>query len=308
MGLCPTMEPSTPFVQRPSFACRINQLPARKNWPWLPPYFVNSASRSIGNSDLSVVTGTALSNLLVAVGREELHNVCLVITDLTRGYDAGSGQIISALENLEGETGRSAMNLEPVRMNTDEFYQILRKRIFEKLPDEPEIEEVAQGYAKALREAKQMDVTNVSPEQFAAGVAESYPFHPAIRDLYARFRENQGFQQTRGLIRLMRIAVSRIWDSDRDPYLIAAHDVDLGDRETLTEINQVNPTLENAIAHDIASNGDAVAEVIDANLGGGEDAQDVMRLLLVASLASVPGAVRGLAIPEIVAGPIFPGR
>ena len=34
MGLCPTMEPSTPFVQRPSFACHINQLPARKNWPW----------------------------------------------------------------------------------------------------------------------------------------------------------------------------------------------------------------------------------------------------------------------------------
>ena len=34
MGLCPTMEPSTPFVQRPSFARRINQLPARKNWPW----------------------------------------------------------------------------------------------------------------------------------------------------------------------------------------------------------------------------------------------------------------------------------
>ena len=29
----PTMAPSTPFVQRPSSACRINQLPARKNWP-----------------------------------------------------------------------------------------------------------------------------------------------------------------------------------------------------------------------------------------------------------------------------------
>ena len=33
MGLCPTMAPSAPFVQRPSSACRINQLPARKNWP-----------------------------------------------------------------------------------------------------------------------------------------------------------------------------------------------------------------------------------------------------------------------------------
>ena len=72
----------------------------------------------------------------------------------------------------------------------------------------------------------------------------------------------------------MRIVVARIWESGRDPHLIAAHDIDLADRETLTEINQINPTLENAIAHDIASaGGGAVAEVLDANLGGGEDAQ-----------------------------------
>ena len=193
-------------------------------------------------------------------------------------------------------------------MNTDEFYHILRKRLFETLPSEAEVAEVAQGYAKAVRDAKQMDVTNASPEQFAADVAQSYPFHPALRDLYARFRENQGFQQTRGLIRLMRIVVSRIWSSERDPYLIAAHDLDLANRETLTEINQINSTLENAIAKDIASNGKAVAETVDANLGGGEDAQDVMRLLLIASLANVPNAVKGLTVPEIVANLCAPGR
>ena len=278
----------------------------------LPPYFVNAASKSIGNSDLSAVTTTALSNLLVAVGREELRNVCLVISDLKASYGAGAAQIVAALDDLEAETGRAAMNLEPVRMNTDEFYRILRKRIFETLPDEAEIEEVANAYAKAVREARQMDVTNASPEQFAAQVAESYPFHPAIRDLYGRFRENQGFQQTRGLIRLMRIVVSRIWGTDHDPWLIAAHDIDLESRETLTEINQINPTLENAIAHDVASGGNAVAETIDANLGGGadapQDAQDVMRLLLVASLANVPNAVKGLAVPEIVANLCAPGR
>ena len=274
----------------------------------LPPYFVNATSKSIGNSDLSVVTATALANLLVAVGRDELSNVCLVMSDLTASYATGSEQIAGALRELEKETGRTAMNLEPVRMNTDEFYQILRRRLFEVLPDDADIQEVAQGYAKAVREAKQMDVTNASPEQFARRVAESYPFHPAIRDLYARFRENQGFQQTRGLIRLMRIVVSRIWDSARDPYLIAAHDLDLADRETLTEINQVNPTLENAIAHDVAAGGSAVAEVIDSNIGGGTDARDTMHLLLVASLANVPGAVKGLAVPEIVANLCTPGR
>ncbi|MDE0192036.1 MAG: DUF499 domain-containing protein [Gammaproteobacteria bacterium] len=274
----------------------------------LQPYFVNAASKSIGNSDLATVTTTALSNLLVAVGRDELSNVCLVISDLRASYDTGGAQVNATLADLEGETGRSAMSLEPVRMNTDEFYHILRKRIFETLPDEAEIEAVAQGYAQAVRDARQMDVTNASPEQFASQIAESYPFHPAIRDLYGRFRENQGFQQTRGLIRLMRIVVSRIWESDNDPPLVASHDIDLGSRETLTEINQINATLENAIAKDIASGGGAVAETIDANLGGGEDAQDVMRLLLVASLANVPNAVKGLTIPEIVANLCAPGR
>ena len=48
--------------------------------------------------------------------------------------------------------------------------------------------------------------------------------------------------------------------------------------------------------------------MIDANLGGGTDAQDTMRLLLVASLANVPGAVKGLAVPEIVANLCAPDR
>ena len=274
----------------------------------LPPYLVNAAAKSVGNSDLATVTTTALANLLVALGREELGNVCVVITDLDANYEAGSAQINAVLKDLDGEIERAAMNLEPVRMNTDEFYHILRKRLFEKLPAEAEVADVAQGYAQAIRDAKQMDVTNASPEQFAADVAQSYPFHPALRDLYARFRANQGFQQTRGLIRLMRIVVSRIWGSERDPHLIAAHDLDLAHRETLTEINQINSTLENAVAHDIASDGKAVAETIDANLATGDDAQDVMRLLLIASLANVPNAVKGLTVPEIVANLCAPGR
>ena len=106
-----------------------------------------------------------------------------VLSDLTASYAAGSRQIVGALRDLERETGRTAMNLEPVRMNTDEFYQILRKWIFETLPAGDEIEEVAQGYAQAVRDAKQMDVTNASPESFAARIVDSYPFHRRARSL-----------------------------------------------------------------------------------------------------------------------------
>jgi len=100
-----------------------------------------------------------------------------------------------------------------------------------------------------------------------------------------------------------------MWETGTDRYLIAAHDVDLTDQDTRSEINRVNPALDNAIAHDVAQEGGgAEAQQIDAQLGSGEDAQDVMRLLLIASLAAVPNAVRGLTIPEIVSYLCAPGR
>ena len=101
---------------------------------------------------------------------------------------------------------------------------------------------------QAVRDAKQMDITKASPERFAEQLKESYPFHFAIRDLYARFRENAGFQQTRGLIRLMRVMVARLFDDEAGKaditYLIHPYDLDLNDSETLAEITQINPTLE----------------------------------------------------------------
>ncbi|MCB0192590.1 MAG: DUF499 domain-containing protein [Anaerolineae bacterium] len=275
----------------------------------LPAYFVDASSVTVGNSDLAQVTATALSNLLVAIGREAGNNVCLVLTDLTGSYEKGSQQISTVLSNLDKETHRSAMTLEPVRLNSDELYHILRRRIFQELPTEHDISQIAQGYAHAIRNAKQMDITSESPEQFAARIMVSYPFHPAIRDLYARFRENPGFQQTRGLIRLMRIIVSRLWRSDiaNKRFLIAAHDLDFNDTETSTEISQINNKLDNAIAHDIADNGGAVAERLDSTLGS-TDTQDACRLVLISSLANVPNAVVGLSIPELIAYLAEPGR
>lgn len=275
----------------------------------LPPYFENARSKAIGNSDLAQVTATALSNLLVAIGRPACSRVCLVLTDLEAAYQRGSAHLGDVLSNLERETHRAAMTLEPVRLNSDELYHILRKRIFETLPAESEISSVAQEYAKAVRAAKQMAITSESPEEFATRISVSYPFHPGIRDLYARFRENPGFQQARGLIRLMRIVTARLWTTGEadNSYMISAHDLDLNDQETRAEISQINSNLDNAIAHDIASDGSAVAEIMNSNLNT-NDATDACKLLLMSSLANVPNAVVGLSIPELVAYLCEPGR
>jgi hypothetical protein len=275
----------------------------------LPPYLDNAKSIAVGNSDLSHVTATALTNLFEAIVEKELSNVCIVLTDLVGTYAEASAQITELLKQLQSEAQRHSMNLTPVQINTDEFYHILRKRLFKVLPPEQEIAEVAQSYAKAIREARQMDITAQSPEKFAQLVQNSYPFHPAIKDLYARFRENPGFQQTRALIRLMRIITSRLWQTGEaeKKYLIGVHDIDLNDAETLSELRQINPTLDNAISHDIASQGTAVAEIMDQNLGA-DDTRVACKLIFMASLANVPNAVLGLTIPEVVGYLCSPGR
>jgi len=275
----------------------------------LAAYLEDAKSKPIGDSNLARVTTTALSNLLVAIGKDKLANVCVVISDLKATYLGGGEQINQALADLQAEVGRSAMTLEPVALNTDEIYHILRTRLFKELPGNDDVREVAQEYADAVHDAKQMDITSASPEKFATQLAESYPFHFAIRDLYARFRENPGFQQTRGLIRLMRVIVSRLYESGKADQLslIHGHDIDLNDRETQAEILQINPTLDNAISHDIASNGQAIAEIMDSHLKG-SDAEDACKLILIASLANVPNALLGLSLSEIVSFLCTPGR
>lgn len=140
----------------------------------LPAYLQNARSITIGNSDLAEVTAIALANLLVAVNRE-CHRVCVVLTDLRGAYQQGTEMISEVLKDFEQEANRSATPIEPVHLNTDEFYHILRTRLFEQLPTEQEVADIAQGYKQALEDARQMEITSESPAQAAAKITSSYP-------------------------------------------------------------------------------------------------------------------------------------
>ncbi|OPY16698.1 MAG: hypothetical protein A4E23_01684 [Methanomethylovorans sp. PtaU1.Bin073] len=299
-------------LQAPGKSAWINLLKGQKLlilFDELPPYFENAKSKTVGNTDLSVVTKTALSNLMVAVGTDELSQVTIVLSDLKATYEGGSQQINQALHDFENEVGRSSINIEPVGLNTDEVYQILKKRIFSELPDNDTILSIAQSYGEVIKEAAQMDMTHVSPDKIVQQVRDSYPFHPAIKDLYARFRENPGFQQTRGLIRFMRVLVSHLYESDgaKNAVLIHPHMIDLNHPEMSAEINLINPTLGNAISHDIASDGNSVAEMEDLKRSS-SDAQDICKLILMASLANVENSVLGLTTSEIITDIAAPKR
>ena len=109
----------------------------------------------------------AIANLLVAVTSADLPRALVIITDLQNTYQRGSEIVSEAMRNLAAETDRPAVDIAPVRLNTDEIYQILRKRIFASCPqpESEEVEEVAEAYVEALRRAKAMDVVVGTPER-----------------------------------------------------------------------------------------------------------------------------------------------
>lgn len=278
----------------------------------LPTYLEYAVAVPVGHADLGVVTTTALANLFVAVA--EMDNVCLILSDLAGtnfsiGHDILGAAFSRAVRGITSESKRIAIPITPVNPNGDELYHILRKRLFEHVAPEAEIQKVAGAYREALREASRMNLTTTSPEALYARVVDAYPFHPDLRELVGKFKENEGFQQTRGVIRLMQMVVSDLWKSQKaaDIDLIHPYDLDLNVDEIASEVRTINPSLSEAIAHDIAHGGDAEVEQIDL-ANGNCDASEAAKLILVASLSTTPGAIHGLREYQLVDCLQRPGR
>lgn len=278
----------------------------------LPPYLEYAVAVPVGNADLGVVTTTALANLFVAVA--EMNNVCLVLSDLAgTNFSIGQANLQAAfdraVQGITSESRRIAVPITPVNPNGDELYHILRKRLFENVAPQADIERVAAAYRDALREAGRMNLTTTTPESLYTRVIDAYPFHPDLRELVGKFKENEGFQQTRGVIRLMQMVVADLWKTEKAAAkdLINPYDIDLNVDEIASEIRTINPSLSEAIAHDIAHAGDSEVEQIDL-ANGNADASEAARLILIASLSTTPGAIHGLREYQLVDCLQRPGR
>jgi len=278
----------------------------------LPPYLEYAVTVPVGNADLSVVTTAALANLFVAVA--DMDNVCLILSDLAgTSFETGQTSLQAAfdraVQGITAESKRIAVPITPVNPNGDELYHILRKRLFETVATDADIEQTAGAYRDSLREAEKMGLTSTSPDSFYTRVIDAYPFHPDLRELVGKFKENDGFQQTRGVIRLMQMVVSNLWNTKKSETidLIHPYDLDLNTDEIASEVRTINPSLSEAIAHDIAHDGDAEVEQIDI-ANGNSDASDAARLILVASLSTTPGAIQGLREHQLIDCLQRPGR
>ena len=191
------------------------------------------------------------------------------------------------------------MDVVPVRLDSSELYGILRSKLFEKLPGEAERRAVGQEYAAALRTAVQQGAVPGSYERWAQEVAASYPFHPGLHELFARFRENKDFQQTRETLRLAQRMVAGAWPgtpalADSEHAAASAHGRSRGrghglDLRAHQPVAQQRPRARHRDSRRLRRRAEDLAPDL-----GDPTAADAAKLIFLSSLAVGPNALQGL--------------
>ncbi len=272
----------------------------------MPPYFHYYSTQVLGKGTVADVVTRAFSNMLTAAQKKS--NVCIVVSDLEAAYDIGGKLIQKALNDATQELGRAEVSITPVNLESNEIYEILRRRLFASMPDKAEITEVAEAYAKSLGEAARAKTVERSAEALAEEIEATYPFHPRFKNLVALFKENEKFKQTRGIMELVSRLLKSVWEREsNDVFLMGAQHFDLSIPEVREKLSDISE-MRDVIARDLwESNQGAHAQVLDLN-SGKDSASQAGALLLTASLSTGVNAIKGLSESELLECLIDPLR
>lgn len=270
----------------------------------MPPYFDYYVTKEMGGGTIADVMKFGFATLLTAAAKKA--NVCVIVSDLSASYEGGGRIINKALDDVRQELGRQERTITPVDLAGNEIYEILRKNLFKQLPARAVIDDIAEAYGKALTEATKSRTVGRSAEAIAEEIAQTYPFHPRLKNLIALFKENEKFRQTRGLMELVSRLLRSVWERhENDVFLIGPQHFDFSIADVRDAFERIG-SLRDVMARDLwDENQSAHAQVIDLNAGN-DCATQVGSLILTASLSTAVNAVKGLPRAEILECVITP--
>ncbi len=147
-------------------------------------------------------------------------NVVLVVTLLESEQQAGGPSGTDALASLENILGRIETVWEPLRV--DEAFEVVRRRLFDSDIDEMERDRTCQAFATMYQRARPEYPQQMGEGRYLDRLKACYPVHPEIFDrLYEDWSAISDFQRTRGVLRMMATAVSRLYrQNDASPLIM----------------------------------------------------------------------------------------
>jgi predicted AAA+ superfamily ATPase len=227
--------------------------------------------------------------------------------------EAGSQRGVMALKALEKRFGRVQALWRPVA--TEEAFEIVRRRLFEPIKDEKSRDAVCRAFADMYVSEGASMPGETQEGRYYDRLRQAYPIHPEFFDrLYEDWTTIDGFQRTRGVLKLMAKVISRLWKANNTDLMILPGSLPLSDNDVRNEMTYLlsagwEPVIERDVDGDRAETTEL--EGREPRFGQVNAARRVARTLFLgsapSSVAAKPGA-RGLDRARVLLGCVQPGQ
>ena len=226
---------------------------------------------------------------------------------------AGGPRGLAVLQALEAVFNRVQALWKTV--SPEEAFEIVRRRLFEPIRDAKVRDQVCRAFADAYIAEGSKVPQETQEARYYDRMVQSYPIHPEVfAQLYEEWTTIQGFQRTRGVLKLMAKVIHRLWqDNDKD-LMILPGSLPLYDGSARNElINHLGPGWDPVMDRDVDGDGaeTKVLETKEPRFGTVQAARRVARTVFLSSApASVntrPGT-RGILRRRVLLGCLQPGQ
>ena len=271
----------------------------------LADYCSKASGYTVGGATLFTQTNSFIQTLTEVVSSTPgTVLICTLPASATEVANSEIGQeILTALENRVVRVGAS---VKPV--DDEEIYEVVRRRLFDKLENESAPAIVAQKYKDMYhnrRDALPLEADRVA---YAETIKKTYPFHPELINMFRlTWGSDSRFQRTRGVLRLLASIVKDLWTRRSSltgtQALIHTSDVQLANLQSLqSQITALMGAQWDSVMHaDVigsASNAYKLDEQYsDDEIGKYHLGTSVMTTLLMASVGSAQS--KGLTVKRL---------
>ena len=227
--------------------------------------------------------------------------------------EAGSQRGVVALRALEKTFGRVQALWKPVA--SEEAFEIVRRRLFAPVREPVVREQVCRAFADAYIAEGARLPSETQEFRYFDRLLRAYPIHPEVFDrLYEDWTTIEGFQRTRGVLKLMAKVIYRLWKDHNTDLMILPGSLPLYDGGTRNELNYYlvagwDAVIERDIDGDRAETTELESK--EPRFGAVNAARRVARTIYLgsapASVATTAG-IRGLDRARILLGCLQPGQ
>lgn len=242
---------------------------------------------------------------------KSVPNAILLASLPDSDLEAGGATGQRALNTIEKFFARVESVWKPVA--TEEAFEIVRRRLFDKVGDDDDMETVCKAFADFYRGHNAKFPSETQESGYYQRLYSSYPIHPEIFDrLYEDWSTLDKFQRTRGVLQYMAIVIHRLWNSDNRDALIMPGSIPLEDATVRNKsIHYLPQGWEPVIEREVDGPRSEPRDIDGHNtlFGSVQAAQRTARTIFLGSAPAVSNQmIRGVQLERILLGAVQPSQ